>query len=116
MESLLIDDGHGRAKKVVQLQVTEVKMPKTMRMIAYQGPFQHLIERALSDDRRAGKAEIVIAGPETVIRNAWAGGVMKSSREGSSVPAEALVLGHESGRQSDREAPAPDSLTTGGMR
>ena len=58
MESLLIDDEHGRAKKVVQLQVTEVKMPNTMRMIAYQGPLQHLIERALSDDRRAGKAGV----------------------------------------------------------
>lgn len=71
------------------------------------------VECKVHDLTGAGKAEIVIAGPETVIRNAWAGGVMKSRREGSSVPAEGLVLGHESGGQSDNEAPAPDSQTKG---
>lgn len=35
--------------KVIQCKVTDIKMPTRLRMIAYQGPFEHLIERALNE-------------------------------------------------------------------
>lgn len=66
----------------------------------------------------AGKADVILPGPEDgavavrpVSRSARAGVCKKSDREGSSVPAEGIVLSHESGGQSVKDAPAPDTET-----